>query len=191
MGCSKRNRLIFDYWLVSITYPIYDFTLRRLKCLPNLYVVHITNSIWTIKLQNHTRIYYLPLKDVWKRKNIKYHLLVSKSFPFWGRHWFWGGNLWVVVMSRVVSTCCLGSWLAFHSCAANQEPACLLTQLLTMTTTQKFPPLLRAFLIWASFSESSLSGGTKWRDSLFRVNVIRPKIFADFLKYWRGLNFES
>ena len=31
-------------------------------------------------------------------------------------------------------------WL-FHSCAANQEPACLLTQLLTMTTTHKFPSL--------------------------------------------------
>ena len=32
-------------------------------------------------------------------------------------------------------------WL-FNSCADNQEPAYLLTQLLTMTTTQKFPSLV-------------------------------------------------
>ena len=35
------------------------------------------------------------------------------------------------------------NWLfSVHSCVANQEPACLLTQLLTMTTTNKFPSLL-------------------------------------------------
>ena len=31
--------------------------------------------------------------------------------------------------------------MVVHSCAANQEPAGLLTQLLTMTTTHKFPSL--------------------------------------------------
>ena len=33
--------------------------------------------------------------------------------------------------------------MVVHSCAANQEPACLLAQLLTMTTTHKFPSLGR------------------------------------------------
>ena len=31
--------------------------------------------------------------------------------------------------------------MVVHSCAANQEPACLLTQLLTMTTAHKFQSL--------------------------------------------------
>ena len=35
----------------------------------------------------------------------------------------------------------LRTWLLIGSCAANQEPACLFTQLLTMTTTHKFPSL--------------------------------------------------
>ena len=50
-----------------------------------------------------------------------------------------GGNLWVLVMSRVGSNCWPGFRLVVHSCAANQEPACLLTQLLTITTAHKFP----------------------------------------------------
>ena len=33
----------------------------------------------------------------------------------------WSGNLWVVVTSRVVSTCWPGSWLVVYSCEANQE----------------------------------------------------------------------
>ena len=41
----------------------------------------------------------------------------------------------LVSMSRNGSTC----WLVVHSCVANHERACLLTQLLTMTTTHKFP----------------------------------------------------
>ena len=45
-------------------------------------------------------------------------------------------------MSRVMSTCLPGFCLIVHSCAAtNQKPACLLTQLLTMTPTNKFPSL--------------------------------------------------
>ena len=32
-----------------------------------------------------------------------------------------------------------GFWLVVHSCVANQQPACLLTYLLTITTTHKFP----------------------------------------------------
>ena len=35
-----------------------------------------------------------------------------------------------------------GFWLVVHFCADNQEPALLLTQLLTMTTTHSFPSLL-------------------------------------------------
>ena len=57
------------------------------------------------------------------------------------------GNLWVVVMSRVGSSFWIGFWLVVHSCAANQEPACLLTQLLTMTTTQNFHPSSSSFLL--------------------------------------------
>jgi len=53
----------------------------------------------------------------------------------------WGGNLWVAV---VIVKSCVNSltWLLIgysRSCAANQEPACMLTQLLTMTTTHEFP----------------------------------------------------
>ena len=33
-------------------------------------------------------------------------------------------------------------WLSTSSCVANQEPACSLTQLLTMTTTHQFPSLV-------------------------------------------------
>ena len=41
------------------------------------------------------------------------------------------------------STCFSSFWLVVHSCVAiaNQEPICLLTQLLTMTRTHKFPSL--------------------------------------------------
>ena len=53
----------------------------------------------------------------------------------------WSGNLWVVVKSRDVSACCPGFWLVVHFCTANQEPACLLTQLLTMTPTHKYSSL--------------------------------------------------
>ena len=45
-------------------------------------------------------------------------------------------------LSRVVSTCWPGLWLVVHSCAANKEPTCLLTKLMTMTTTHKFPSLV-------------------------------------------------
>ena len=47
-------------------------------------------------------------------------------------------------LSRIESTCWPGFWLVVHSCAANEKPDCLLTQLLTMTTTQKFPSLASA-----------------------------------------------
>ena len=52
----------------------------------------------------------------------------------------WSGNLWVVVMVR--SWVNLLTWLLIGCSllsAANQEPACLLTQLWTMTTAHKFP----------------------------------------------------
>ena len=50
------------------------------------------------------------------------------------------GNLWVVVMVNRWVNKQAGSWLAAQDWSIpNQKPACLLTQLLTMTTTHKFP----------------------------------------------------
>ena len=57
----------------------------------------------------------------------------------------WGGS---VLRVETLSCCHVKSWVnlltwllrsVFHSCAANQEPAYLLTQILTITTTHKFP----------------------------------------------------
>ena len=75
-------------------------------------------------------------------------------------------------MLRVVSTCFLGFWLVFHSCAANQEPACFLTQLLTMTTTHKFPS--QAMLRKSSSNRRHMS-----RDSWNIASRTRSKLSQD------------
>ena len=56
------------------------------------------------------------------------------------------GNLLVVVIVKSwvkLLTRRLICFLVVYSCAANQESACLSTQLLTMTITHKFPSLRR------------------------------------------------
>ena len=49
--------------------------------------------------------------------------------------------------------------MVVHSIAANQEPPCLLTQLLTMTTTQKFPSLVGVVVGVVGQVEQTVAGG--------------------------------
>ena len=75
--------------------------------------------------------------------------------------------------SHVESWVNLVTWLliVFYSCAANQEPACLLTQLLTTTAIQKFAPLRR---------QSILRIADTWENAQFFLTVVfHPPGFSE------------
>ena len=129
MSCRHGQELgqladLASDWLFTLVQPI---------LMTQLFTMTTTHK-FPSQLGNHVALHYNCRLQAASCPLPCHELRVSSTFTH-----VRSGNLWVVVMSRVGSTCWPGFWLVVPSCATNQEPACLLTQLLTMTTTQKFP----------------------------------------------------
>ena len=70
-------------------------------------------------------------------------------------HGLRGGTLWVVVIVKSCVNKRAGSWLSAQEWTTNQKPGRQVDPALDVTTTHKFPPLVRRTAVWPDASSCS------------------------------------